>query len=73
MSELINNLTSDLWKDPVLQNRLRDKLGRSHGVFVQNMMHLHDLLLDLSQRTGIDFTNAAQVRGDLAYKDSVLY
>ncbi|EAU35489.1 predicted protein [Aspergillus terreus NIH2624] len=70
MSEPINNLTSDLWNDSGLQDRLRNKLGRSHGIFVQNMIHLHGLLLDLSQRMGIDLNNAAQVTSDLAYNDS---
>ncbi|KAL2848860.1 hypothetical protein BJY01DRAFT_153054 [Aspergillus pseudoustus] len=55
--ELIKNPQGALWRDSRLQDKLRARLGRSHDVFMGNMVSLHDCLIKLAKRLGVDLSN----------------
>ncbi|PKY05129.1 hypothetical protein P168DRAFT_268128 [Aspergillus campestris IBT 28561] len=54
VSRLISDPRGEDWKDSSLQEKLRNKLGRSYGPFVGTMSDLLRLLDELSERLGID-------------------
>jgi hypothetical protein len=58
---LINEPQGNLWKDVSLQDRLKAKLGRSHDVFMGNIIALHDLLVTLSDRLGLKISTGFSV------------
>ncbi|KAJ5776373.1 uncharacterized protein N7511_001384 [Penicillium nucicola] len=57
VSELISDPQGDGWKDPDLQKRLRRKLDRNYGVFMDNMAGLSELLEKLSHKLDVDATD----------------
>lgn len=58
--DLINDPLGSGWKNQELQKRLRYKLGRSHDIFLENMVELLDLIETLSRKLQID-TSGEQV------------
>ncbi|KAJ0415838.1 hypothetical protein BJY00DRAFT_292767 [Aspergillus carlsbadensis] len=60
VSELLSDPQSQSWHDKCLQDRLRNKLGRSYDPFVGIMTELSELLDRLSERMGIHETGIKQ-------------
>lgn len=57
LSELICNPRGEGWKNPVMQERLHQKLDRNYDVFINNMDGLFELLDRLSKRLEISVTD----------------
>lgn len=57
ISELIRSPQGEAWKDPALQNRLRQKLDRNYDVFVDNVVGLFELLDRFSRKLEINVTD----------------
>lgn len=57
VSQLISNPQSDAWEDPVLQKRLRTKLGRNYDVFLANTTALSELLERISRKLKMSATD----------------
>jgi hypothetical protein len=59
--ELIDNPQGGLWQGARLQISLKARLGRSHDVFMENMVSLNDGLIRLSEKLGVDLSNGFNV------------
>ncbi|KAL3484151.1 hypothetical protein BJX62DRAFT_244210 [Aspergillus germanicus] len=68
--ELINNPQGGLWRDASLQERLKARLGRSHEVFMANVLFLNDSLIRLSEKLGVDLSNGFNPAGNSVLKVS---
>jgi hypothetical protein len=53
---LINEPQGNIWQGVSLQDNLKAKLGLSYDVFMGNMIALHELLVTLSNRLGLDIS-----------------
>jgi hypothetical protein len=52
--DLIGNPAGTSWQDPVFQERLRNRLGRDHDIYIKTMTMLSGILQNLSDKLGLD-------------------
>jgi hypothetical protein len=52
--DLIGNPAGTLWQDPAFQDRLRERLGRDHDIYIKEMTILSGILQNLSDKLGLD-------------------
>ncbi|KAL3467224.1 hypothetical protein BJX64DRAFT_283946 [Aspergillus heterothallicus] len=70
IGELVEHPQQTQWCEAGLQGLLRQRLGRSHDVFVANMLSLHGSIMELSKRLGLDLSSDyhSGARPDLQFK-----
>ncbi|RDW69116.1 uncharacterized protein DSM5745_08876 [Aspergillus mulundensis] len=72
VQDLISEPGGEPWRDPLLQEKLKIKLGRNYDYFVDNMASLHAMLVKLAKRLDLDLTKRAHTATP-SNKDIVLF